>query len=490
MVQLTSVLATSMKEMGQNLTVAEGLQLFQALVPHFRRQSATEKITAGPGESASRATNCLAIVEGYSCALVNLLIGLSLKLKILNPEHLIKSMKAIQWDRLKTLYAGECIPRRTVEELEFVQGCLDFESHLEPTIISPSWLHEEMAARGFARFLEDVTEALTTEFALTFGKEADALVGAGNYILAAQLIQRGLEACDKLTKHFGDFRVSHEQYSALNRSKEYEWPSIDWDALQARSNALREGLVTALAKCSTELADLPQGSSWPDYFGHAYSVLADECLAAMESGKEVLFRSVFPAFFGVAWQASGKLRQHLITSNTRNIGISAESLVDLMALSGYGALFSELHSNHCVKLVEQCWNNYFLSIHDSDHRRRIVAFLCAISALIQHSGPRQEVRFRWKRMFQGVLFQRGVLPARGSPYESYSQAVLKHPSPLVRASAPALGLVLDAEHVFMAMYLFKRPESSGVEKPYQGEEFESNLQREIERRDGRLQGDE
>ena len=308
-----------------------------------------------------------------------------------------------------------------------------------------------------------------------FGKETEAQLDQKNYVLVAQLVQRGLEACEKLSKHFARYKVLYEELVAFNRSKEYEWPTIEWDSFQTKIASLRERLVIALAKSSAELAKIPESQSWPDFFGHAYSVLAEECFVAMEAGKEELFKIVFPAFFQLALQASDKLRQKFI-ADLRNIHLSGDPLADLMAISGYSMLFSELDTKGFWNFTKQCWDNYFTIYTDENSKQRMIQFLYLIvePSLQASSGPRSYLRSRWQQMFRRVLRARGVIPQESSWYGRRN--AVNHSSLLIRIFSQSEYLLTEPHDVFLALYIFKRSESAAIAKPHDVDYLQRSLE--------------
>jgi hypothetical protein len=470
-IALTSSLQNHMGGLGQCLAVAEALQVFKAVVPRLRSQSGIEKIVAS--EDPVNVTNRLAVAELYTLALINVLLGTSNQLEKLNPASLGRFVESVDWSRLKTLYSGEILPRRVIQEMEFVQERLAFEFHVGGKIISPVWLQIEMAALGYVRFLDDTTKTIVDEIEITFGKETETQSAAANHVLVAQLVQRGLEACDKISKHFVRLKALHDECASSNRSKEYDWPKIDWNVFQGRAATLRERLVTALAKSSNELANLPESKSWPDFFGHAYTVLGEECFTAMASGKEELFQVVFPAFFNLVLRANEKLRQKFL-GDTRNIRLSADPIVDLMAVSGFAAVFAELDNKNFCKLVERCWNNYLALYADDSRKRQFIEFLCAVVEPDWRITPRSVMRTRWQQMFGRVLHARSIFRER--TFWDDRRGTVKHPSRLVRVFCRSEYLSTEPHDVFLAVYIFKRPESAGVEKPHEVDSLERALQ--------------
>jgi hypothetical protein len=471
-IDLTTSLQNHLGGMGQCLAVAEALHIFRAVVPTLRSQSGGEIIAVS--DDALKATNRLAISELYALALINLLLGLSNELEKLKPDSVGKILALINWLKLETLYTGKTLPRKVIQEMESLRDCFDFEMRVEGKVISPEWLQVEMAGLAFVRFLDDTTKPLLEEFEITFGNEVETQLAAKNYVLVAQLVQRGLEACEKLSNNFIKFKTLHDEYTALNRSKEYEWPKIGWDIFQERIAALRVRLITVLAQSSNELANLPEQESWPDFFGHAYTVLGEECFATMAAGKEDLFRIVFPTFFNLVLRANEKMRQKFL-GDARNIRLSVDPLLDLMAVSGFAAVFAELDNKNYWKAAENCWNNYLSLYKDDNQRRQIIELLCAVTEpnWSMRITPRDVMRTRWQQMFKRVLYARGVFQERA--FWDYRRSAVNHPSLLVRVFCRSEYLSTKPDDVFLTMYIFKRPESAGIKKPHDVDYLERAL---------------
>ncbi len=472
-IALASSLQTHLGGMAQCLAVPEALQIFDAVAPILRSQSAAETNTSGA--DTSETTNRLAVAELYSLTLINILLGTSNQCASVTPASLREFVASVNWLRPETLYPSRILPRKVIQQLEFIQERLAFECRVEGNAVTPTWFQQEIAALGHVRFLDEVTQAIVTQFELTFRAEADKQLAAKNHVLVAQLVQRGLEACEKASQHFKTFQGLHEQFRSLNLSKEYVWPEIGWDALQERIAAVREYLVRNLAKASAALSKRPESLAIPDFFGHAYSVLAEECFSAMAAGKEDVFQEVFSAFFSLAILAHEKLRQKFL-GDLQNIRLSIEPVADLMALSGYSAVFSELDNKGFWRPVQQRWDNYLMLFPDNDARKSLIEFLCVALQPDWRIAPRSVMRTRWQQMMQRVFAARGLFPERAF-WESHPEhSVSKHASPLVRFFCRSFDLHTDPCDVFMALYAFKRPESASLKKPHDVEYIEKALQ--------------
>jgi hypothetical protein len=443
-IALTTTLHDHLGRMSQHLAVPEALQIYRAVVPDLRAQSGNMAITAN--EAPSKAMDRLGIAELYSCALIQIVLGLSKQLEELNPETLETIIELTDWLQLETLYTHAILPRAVIEEMESLRDRFEFETRIEGRLITPKWLHKEMLALGFVRFLKNVSSELVEEFEVALGTETETQLAANNYVLVAQLVQRGLEACDKLSRQFFKFKKLHEGYAALNRSKEYEFPAIDWDALQGRIAVLHQRLVTTLAKSSHDLAKIPESEIWPDFFGHAYTVLGEECFNAMASGNEELFRVVFPHFFDLVLQANERLRQKF-QNDAKRIALCTDPLADLMSVSGFAAVFSELDKKTFWGVVEQCWNSYFALYSDESKKQQFIKLLCFAVEPTLAITPRSVMRTRWQQMCGRVLRTRGVISDRA--FSHYQRLSSNHPSRLIRVFTHSEYLLTDADDVFL-----------------------------------------
>src|ERR1044071_4533201 len=472
-IDLANRLQTHLKAIAQCLAVSEALQVFGAVAPVLRSQAAAAVDTTG--NDTSQTTNRLALAELYCLALINVLLGTADQCARMTPDSLRQFVAALNWLNPETLYPGRILPRKVIQQMEFIQERLAFEARVEGQAVTPTWFLQEIAALGHVRFLDEITQAIVAQFELTFRVETDKQFAASNHVLVAQLVQRGLEACEKASAHFRTLKGLHEQFSSLNLSKEYVWPDIGWDAVQQRIAAVREQLVRNLAKSSSALSELPESQTIPDFFGHAYSVLAEECYGAMASGKEDLFQELFSAFFSLAILAKEKLRQKFLR-DPQNIRLSMEPVADLMALSGYSAIFSELDSKEFWKPVQQRWENYLILFANDEGRKKLFELLCLALQPDWRIVPRSVMRTRWQQMTQREFAARGLFPERAFWESHRRHASVNHASPLIRLCCCSLDLRTDPCDVFMALYVFKRPESASLKKPHDVQYLQEALQ--------------
>ncbi len=202
-------LATSFQShigrMGECLAVSEALQIFKEVAPTLRTHAA--RLEIGHTKDMTKVMDRLPIAELYAVALINLLLGLSRELERLNPTSLGKIIGSTNPLRPETLYTGAMLPRKIIEELEFVRDRLEFEFRIEGKILTPLWFQTEMAALGYVRFLAEATSAILEEVENTFGIEVQQQLEAQNHLLVAELVQRAWRPAKNLRAIFRNSRL-------------------------------------------------------------------------------------------------------------------------------------------------------------------------------------------------------------------------------------------------------------------------------------------
>jgi hypothetical protein len=454
----------------------EAFKLYHALGREIDNAFATAKfdITSEQGETES--LNRVSAVDLHALALLNILLGASHAISEVSKEEFEKRFSSIDWSRPESLYNGEA-PREILKQCEDIRGRIDFEQRVEGAVLTPPWLSLEVAALGYAQFLSALIPNVLTEFEARFGRYMEQRQKLGDFIGAALIATRGLEATNKLDAHLARMQTWWETLLAMNRSKDWEWPSIDWPAATARRLALRDRLVSQLSACVGELSELPEGKKYPDLFGHAYSVLADSCFDAMLHGDEKLFRTIFSRYFFTAFVAFDRVRATLIKITNLNIGAALGPITDVLALSGLAELYSPLWKKDFKAVCRETWETYFGQLKDDEARKAFIALLGVSKDSAAGMSSRDVLRFRWERATKDFLRSQNIEVedifdgGRNRPGQSHSD-------PLVRAFA-ARGDLNDAEDIFLAVYVFRRAEAKGIEVPHQVESFNRYLEHEV-----------
>lgn len=468
--------------LGENLAIDEALHLFRELGPHMKKVTSTEDSVAGAATKYDEDTQLarLSLIDVYCLGLISILLGLSKTLREVGPESFGSQMDDIDWHKSKSVYISS-VPREVIKQLEYLQKRLVFEYEVEGKLISPPWYYKQIAAQGMVRFIERTSEGLIKQYEETFAGETDRLVSAQRYLNATQVIQRGLEACDKFIYNLGTIKAAFEQFSSFRRVQDTTWPSPAYEEIARRVLTVREQLISNFAKSSVQLAKMPSKQNWPDYFGQCFSVLAEECNSSMAQGNEKLFGQVFPAFFYATLAAHDRLRTDLAgRSDEAALVFMTEPIEDLLHISGYGLIYSELDGKKYWDIVKGLWDRY-LDNHPAPQEtvgfiNTIVDYRQSIFAIL----PRAPMRTGWQQRLEKRLREEKILSDDPDyPFMGESRTKPKHPSKIIQAIARGImGTILhNGQDVFLATYISKRPEASGSTLPRSAQDFLNSLTR-------------
>lgn len=464
--------------LGRNFAIEEAVSLLKSLRGSIAYQARRAKLDVSGGrDSLDETALTLALTDIYGLGLISILLGLTERLRTGTAANLSDSIAAIDWDAPQSIYSTT-LPRAVIEELEAVRKGVEFEISVEGSAISPLWYQQQFSGAALGRFLDASLRALTAELEPTFTQEAQAMLNENRTLVGAAVIQRGLEACSKFASHIQTIRAAAADLEALRRTPDITWIEPKWDEYSAEVERVRQQLLVASANCTTSLAKLPRIEEFPDYFGQIYSILASECFQAMQSGNSALFEKIFPSFFDASLAARDRLLRSLKGRDSNTVILfSVEPLLDLLELSGYALVSSELDKKSYGQVVERVWDEFFARLKDP---KSIVEFITSILSFRESQFglmPRDILRTSWKQSFERRLRELGLI---GDMFGDPRVTRTRHPSKIIRALVRPRVIVSDARHVFLVVYLSKRPEAAGIPLPQRSSSFATHWKKENE----------
>jgi hypothetical protein len=480
-VSLGLQLHSAVHEMGRAFGSDEALLLIHSVKKTIEKQY--EMVSKMDAKQIRESEQKLAVLDVYTSLPINLVLGLLAGFTELTVDRLEGIVRKTNSSRKREIYTGEAIPRPVVEKLEFVYDAVRFERSVFGYPLSPIWFRQEACAHALVNFLNTTVRRILDEFEELFADFADALLMAKRFTPSALVAQKGLEACTKLNTAFEKLEERHQAYAALDRSKEYVWPQIDWMELNNKVSSLKDRLTVLLASCLGELAKEDSAGELPDFFGEAYSFVADACFDSALRGNEKLFNQLFPPFFAAAFQAFDRMRQRS-GNDTRSLMNAIQPLADLAAVSGYALVLSEVFGNNISQTVTTSWDLYFTQRPSDEARQQLIMLLSLVVEPTLHFSTRDMLRTRWKQACRSFLSSKGLLS--GWSGGRRARRTVSHDSPLVRTFASRFDMLTDGEDVFLAMYAFARPDAAAIKKPRRIESFQVAFQRESQK-DGAAQ---
>lgn len=459
--------------LGQHFQLQEAIELSRSLGHEIDLKFAKTRFEPNPPAALERSALRMALYDVQGLGLISILLGLAKTLRNKELKALAESAVTVDWTRPASLYRTGARPRSVLEQWEALCKSLEFEITVEGGIVSPPWVTLEVTAFGYAQALTGLQDLLT-ECECFFGAGVKARIAEKDLVGAAQVGLRAMEATHKYQVHFAAARQWYEASAALDRSKDRPWPKVDWDYCFRRIADLRKEVVANLATCVPALSSLPESKWLLDLFGQAYSVLADACFSALLEEDDAAFGQLFPVFFNTALSAHDRVIERKKGRVHGLFKLAMGPCGDLLAISGYALLTTELNGKSFAATVTARWNEYFKSVGDAAKAGTLIETFAAGTDVLAGMSPRELLRYQWSSAYNGFLTRKGFRVGRGLYAGDIPDR--SHPSNILRAYVMRAGMLCDAEDVFLALDLFKRPEAEGLEMPHQVESFRHGVE--------------
>jgi len=402
----------------------------------------------------------LAAADRETLAFTRFWLGLVRALEQINPQTLTTGFDTAVATS-QGPYRAEA-PRSLLALLEDIANGIEFEKHTEQQRITPAWWVHHLAARNLTRI---IVTAVREFFDEVRAELIDRLVTdtALSAELATIKIFASLELAEKLRFHLGTVHRAIEILDSLRHA-----PSNDelWPATSLPDDAPREfeeQLYRKLGAAALRLANNPHDTARPDLFGQAYKVLFNVTFHAILEGRTEVGAELFPKVIALAQLARVRLIDDLAAERQREqVIFGTEPLVDMMELSGYALLMSELDGEGVWPEFREMWDRILSTDAALALAGQLTAVLSAhesLYALTSGGIGRTERQMQLARLLaaRGIVDRRGFLPGESTEPEPASA--------IVAAFAPNdPGFIShDLADLFIVEYLAKRPDMSGIQ---------------------------
>ena len=141
--------------------------------------------------------------------------------------------------------------------------------------------------------------------------------------------------------------------------------------------------------------------------------------------------------------------------------ISAEPLLDMLQLSGYGKIYSELFDKPDMwQIFENTWNKYLDNVSDKDSKIELLVNTYQFRLGRRGLGERDLWKTNWELELNGELREMELL---GDRLSSRRQNNVNHKSPLIRALCQGgYEPFIKSEEIFILMYLLPKYSGSKI----------------------------
>ena len=392
---------------------------------------------------------------------INTLLGYSRAIKTYNRNVIYQRIHRIRWKSKKSIYkVGFAV--HVLPQLEWMRPTLEFEEKVEGRLVSPPWYLQELIVQKEAEKLQTVMTCFCEKACQLYKQWIET--STQHPWIRAVIISTELEYWNKFDHHIG---IMNELWNDLNSDRRVEglpWPTLNINELIGKYRQRDNELLELISEESVLLSLTSRPKSYPDFAGQFLHAVGEALFSAMCENDCNMVETLFKRYFGGCLLQYENLRpreEETDWQTQNNLKIAAAPLLDLMDISGYAYLLSDLHEMpHLKEPILTAWDTYLST--ESEHRTlQVLAAAVVLSESGFQMGHRSTLRAGWKQIIQRLLRdveREEVTPGTGIPYTGFgSETVPVHDSPLVRifAKDPVFS-PYNGIDIFIAKYVHHR----------------------------------
>ncbi|GLQ98796.1 hypothetical protein [Dyella mobilis] len=399
----------------------------------------------------------LAVSDSIAALPISFALEVRQRIQALSRRDIVDRLGEIDWYSAASLYR-QGFAAYSVEQLEWLAPRLAFEDAIEGEVVTPIWYQADLVMRPESEAFVKSVAVLVDQAGDLYSRLISKLNNDQSRWLAAAFSSRQWEYWNKVERQSLVWTNAWNEVIRERKLTGLPWPEFDINEVNARLVSAKNATIELMAKQICDLAFEERPESLPDYCGQFLLMTGEASLRALISSNSPLFSRLFRNYFYGCLLRFDKLRPANGQGKrfVQQIKIAASALFDLMDISGYALLHSQLHDDDKLwAVVRTTWDDY-LKVESSDESR--VGWLCALVG-VSESGlgrlPRDILRTTWRRLVDQNLDLR--FPddgARSHPWGRRDSKHIKHPSALVRViAADATMARYDGVDIFVACYL-------------------------------------
>lgn len=374
------------------------------------------------------------------------------------------------------IYDGS-IPQSMLARAEELKSNLKNEDIIDGKGNTTDWYIKTTMVFSFLTMVKKYFEHLKTLHQSYFELRIDAFVASGDILIASQLTQRWLEFCSKYQMCVSVVGKTFDKLASHNKQTDFDWPSFNLEDEQNQAEEFQKRAIDKMTRTLPQLGSNPTaGEDLPDYFGQAFTFGVEACYRACEDNDFERFKSIFPSVFVGSIVAFNTTRDDTKGwLEQSQIIFSSEPLTDLIEISGYAKLYSELYQNpELWNLCKFVWEKY-LSQDESDQIVRLIVSSTAYRKGLLMIMPKGVLRTNWEIAFRSKLLECGLITEDEIlRYRDRSETV-DHPSKLIRVIIQRGILPVHPEDIFFITYLKHHPRARDIDFPEDQDSIEERL---------------
>jgi hypothetical protein len=422
-----------------------------------------EKTQQGEAEPLER----IGVVDALAATPTNMLLAYVSTLQA--REDGIALLQKINWKSHQGIYVSS-LPRYLLERLEWLQSRVRFEIDSEGKRISPDWYICELVVQQVAENAKAAIDAFVVKVQTTYQKWISEAADGKLLWIGAAIQARELEYWSKIKFHQSRLRDHWLDLGADKRIEGLTWPTIDLDELDRRRVGRERQLTEMMTTHAMALSVVQRPDSYPDFAGQFLHAAGEALFTAMSEDDTTAVTLLWPNFFRSSLLQFNRILARASELDWRSevaVKVAVAPVLDLMDLSGYAVLFSELYSDE--GLSEQLLNQWadYLDAADGSAPMSKSAFLAAAISLTDSGFEhvhRSLIRTSWRQKVSAQLrrLERGPASGRGRGM-FWDEPVAVHDSPVVRVYAANDFVSYDGIDLFIEVCLRTRKDGKELQ---------------------------
>lgn len=405
------------------------------------------------------------LTDCHSMIPISFLLGFVKEIEDEKNIKIITCIDSINWGDFNSIYNSK-LPSVIIPEAESIFRELNNEVKIEGKKITPNWYIKNLLVRRYLYFVKKYFEELMSINESFYLHYLKLLISGNKIILAAQLNQRWTEYLNKCS--FALLRVEKHFNNLLQyrKVKDLDWPEINFEKLRGDIKEWEKESISTMVAILPDLSSFNRENDVPDFLGQIYTYGVEGCYQACFDNDNKTFIRLFPYVFNASLVEYDSTRKNtkgwLLDSQ---ISYSSEPLVDLLELSGYALIYSELYENKELWLTcKTVWDNY-LSTQNADEIIKHIIGVVSYRESLFYMMPRATLRANWELKLKHKLSELNLIHDRAEEYIT-GDKTKKHKSPLIRVvSGNSALLPVSSMYAFFAFYLEKHPKAKDIDFP-------------------------
>lgn len=294
---------------------------------------------------------------------------------------------------------------------EDLSAKIEFELEAEGSIVTPLWYLEQILAiesAWEAKHLLTKLPTLVDGLMLPNTEKVDYQ----DAVICGLILQRQIEIVTRIRTHQNYYSAYIDELKVFQRILDLKVESI-------LPNRDLDKYESQLSKSYSQMSDLliplfktKRDDTVPDFFGIFYIQLIDEAYQLLERNSLERIRPMFAKLILAAMFARQRLTSEYENHNDSiaQFKISFDPVLDLMHLSGYAKLFSELNSNvELFQFIVEAWKKTLAAMKIE---MELIEWLLKCYQITKSDYRQTKAfarRFHWERQFNDLLREKGFI---------------------------------------------------------------------------------